>query len=85
MLQSDLVHFIGSDAHGVTRSEMAYQADLKHVKEIVGEKTFQDMTLIQPEKLLAGKSIQSDKEYFLKAPMSKKKKSGLWGLLARSL
>ncbi|MHB8126282.1 MAG: tyrosine-protein phosphatase [Desulfitobacteriaceae bacterium] len=83
MLRSDLVHFIGTDAHRIARSELAYQEAFENVSGIVEEKKFQELTLTNPQNVLEGKTMEmeSDKEYFFNEPVLKKRKSGFWGLL----
>lgn len=83
MLHSNLVHFIGSDAHGVASSKFAYQKGLENVRGIVGEKRFQELTLTNPQNVLEGKTLERGKEYFFNEPVFKKRKSRFWSLLSR--
>jgi len=80
MLHSDLIHLIGSDAHRVARSPLSYLEALESVREIVGEERFKDVTLSNPQAILDGKPLKSenDRDYLLREPVKKKKKSGFW-------
>jgi len=82
MLSSDLVHFLGSDAHGVARSESAYQEAFKNLRGIAGEKKFQELVVGNAQDVLEGKFKRGgDRDYFLNKLSSKKK--GFWSLLRR--
>jgi protein-tyrosine phosphatase len=78
MLHSDLIHFIGSDAHRVSQSESTYHEALRSVWELVGESKFQELTSINPQNVLEGKDVQVGREYFLKESVVKKRKQGFW-------
>jgi len=82
MLRSDLIHLIGSDAHRVTRSPLSYLEDLENVRDIVGEDRFKEVTFSNPQAILDGKALKNENErdYFLREPVKKKKKSGFWSL-----
>lgn len=79
ILQSDLIHFVGSDAHRVSRSEATYREALRSVEERVGESRFQELALINPQRMLEGKSLPREREYCLKETGMKKKR-GFWSL-----
>ncbi len=81
MLQSGLVHFIGSDAHGVARSELAYQEALERVRGIVGEKKFQELVVGNAVEVVEGRTIQDNREYCFKEEVQKKERRGFWGRL----
>lgn len=83
MLQSELVHFVGSDAHRVARSELAYLRELRSVEEIVGGTKLKEVTLTNPGEALDGKSVQRGREYFLREHFVKKRRSGLWSWFRR--
>ena len=83
MLQSDLIHLVGSDAHRVSRSEQAYLEVLQNVEEIVGEERVQDLTRHNPQTMLEGHLLQSDREYCLKGPVGNKRKNRFWNLFRR--
>ena len=76
MLGSDLVHFVGSDAHRVARGESAYLAELQSAAEIIGEERFGEVTVGNPQYVLDGKIMESGREYFLKEQA--KRKRGFW-------
>jgi protein-tyrosine phosphatase len=78
MLHSNLIHFIGSDAHHVSRRESTYAEAHQMVKEIVGEIRFQEVTLTNPQAILEGKAIQGDRNYVLNKSYVKRKKSRFW-------
>lgn len=65
MLQSDLIHLIGSDAHSVSQSKSSYPAELLIVKKFIGEGRFQEVTLTNPHCIAVGKSMQGVKDYCL--------------------
>ena len=79
ILQHDLIHFIGSDAHRVSRSESTYPEALRSVKKIVGEQKFGEVTLSIPQTMLEGKFLQGVRDYFVEEPVLKKRKGGFWG------
>jgi len=83
MLHSDLIHFVGSDAHRVSRSQQTYSEALQRVEKIVGEEKYQDLTRLNPKTLLQGDPMQVDEEYCLKAPVGKKRKALFWNLFRR--
>lgn len=83
MLRSQLVHFVGSDAHRIAQRDSAYLEGLKSVEEIGGEGRFQEVTLKNPQVILAGEALTGDREYSLNGPIWKKKKSKFWGLFRR--
>jgi len=83
MLHSDLIHFVGSDAHRVSRSEQAYSEALQSLEGIVGKTRFEELTLINPLTMLAGKSLLRERDYYLNEPVMKKKRKGFWSLFRR--
>jgi protein-tyrosine phosphatase len=78
ILNSDLVHFVGSDAHCVTTSKLVYKDSLQKVKEFVGDKRFLELTTTNPGNILKGKVKLGERDYSLKELTSKKK--GFWKL-----
>ena len=84
MLHSDLVHFVGSDAHRVARSESAYLEELRSVKGIVGEERFREVTVGNPRRILEGKAVEGGREYFLNEAVMKKGKRGFWSWFSTS-
>ena len=78
MLQSDLVHFVGSDAHRVARSEFTYPEVLGNVRAIVGEEKFQTIIMSNPQYILEGKSVQGGGEQVLVKSQLKKRKHRFW-------
>ena len=84
MLHSDLIHFIGSDAHSMARSELAYQEALESVKGIVGETQFQELVVGNALEVLEGRSLKSDQEYFFKEAVTETERSGFWGRIGRA-
>ena len=84
MLNSDLIHVIGSDAHRVSRSELTYPEGFQSIKEIVGEIRYQKMTRHNPQTILEGNPLQDDdRDYCLKGPVSKKRQRRFWNLFRR--
>lgn len=51
LLRDNLIHFIGSDAHHLPRSVSTYTDALHSVKEIVGEKMFREVMVINPQRI----------------------------------
>ena len=84
MLHSDLVHFVGSDAHRVARSESAYLEELRSVKGIVGEERFREVTMGNPRGVVEGKLLLRERDYFLDEAVVKKKKRGFWSWFSTS-
>lgn len=78
MLHSDLVQFVGSDAHRVAQSKSAYLEELLSVKGIVGEERFQEVMVGNPRSVLEGKTLLGVREYLLVEPVMKKRKRGFW-------
>jgi len=83
MLHSDLVHLVGSDAHRVAGSELAYLKELDRVKEIVGESRFREVTMLSPQSILEGKVMWGERDYLLKEPVLQKRKRGFLGWFRR--
>ncbi len=79
MLQSDLVHFIGSDAHGVARSGLAYQEALERVRGLVGEAQFQELVVGNAREVVEGRAVLNNREYCLKEEVRKTEGRGFWG------
>ncbi|MCB8818383.1 tyrosine-protein phosphatase [Desulfosporosinus shakirovi] len=80
LLHSNLIHFIGSDAHRVSRRESTYPETLRSVRERVGESRFQELTVINPRNILRGQGMQCRGEYVLIEPV-KKRKQRFWNCL----
>jgi protein-tyrosine phosphatase len=78
MLHSDLIHFLGSDVHSVSRNESTYQEAHEKVRGIVGENKFQELTAGNARDVLEGRFLKRDKEYFLKEVPFHKEKKGFW-------
>ncbi|TGE31911.1 CpsB/CapC family capsule biosynthesis tyrosine phosphatase [Desulfosporosinus sp. Sb-LF] len=78
MLSSDLIHFVGSDAHRVSRSDSVDREALQCVRQTIGEKRFREVTETNPQRILEGKIVPSGGEYLLKEPEIKKRKHRFW-------
>ncbi|ODA40166.1 CpsB/CapC family capsule biosynthesis tyrosine phosphatase [Desulfosporosinus sp. BG] len=83
LLRSDLIHFVGSDAHRVSRREGSNREALQSVQEIVGEGKFRDLTVTNPQRVLDGDAVQSGGEYsqkelVLMKTKEKRKRKGFW-------
>ncbi|GAB6155699.1 tyrosine protein phosphatase [Desulfosporosinus burensis] len=83
MLQSNLIHFVGSDAHRASQKDSTYLKALQSLEEIVGEERFQEVTLSNPQTLLAGKPLSGEREYTLNEPVRKKRMNGFWRFFKR--
>lgn len=83
MLSSQLVHFIGSDAHRPSRRDSTYLEVLQNMKTIVGEAQFREVTLENPQGILEGKALAGEREYFLCEPVKTKAMSKFWNLFRR--
>lgn len=81
MLQSDLVHFVGSDAHRVARSEATYVETLQSVEELAGRERFEELVLSNPQTMLEGGYMLRERDYCLFEPV--KKRRGFWSLFGR--
>ena len=77
LLSSELIHFVGSDTHRVSRSEFTYPEALQSVHEIVGETKYQKMTRLNPLTILEGKALEFAGDYELREPVRKKTRSWL--------
>jgi protein-tyrosine phosphatase len=80
MLSSSLIHFVGSDAHRVSRSKTHLHESLQTVRQLVGEERFQEVTVINPQCILDKGIVSSPGEYLLKEQKIKKKKRSFWKL-----
>lgn len=76
LLSSELIHFVGSDTHRVSRSGLTYPEGLQKVQDIVGETSYHALTRFNPLTILDGKALEGDSDYTLKAPV--RKKTGSW-------
>lgn len=65
MLESRLVHFVGSDAHRVTQSGDAYRYELGQLRERVGQQYLEAITRYNPQRILDGGSIEADYDFAL--------------------
>lgn len=83
MLRGKLVHFIGSDAHRPSQKDAVYPEALESLQEVAGEDRFREVTLKNPQVILAGEVLGGDREYSLNQLAKKKKKSGFWKFLGR--
>lgn len=81
MLQSNLIHFVGSDAHRVSRNELTYRDALQSVRRFVSGGPFQELTLLNPQKVLSGEDIQCSGEYSLNESVVKMRKQTFWNWL----
>lgn len=79
LLENRLIHFIGSDAHRVTR-ENAYQNTLSILLDTVGKEDHEDITVNLPGQVLAGEKLELSREYQIKQP-NKRKELGFWSNL----
>lgn len=75
LLHSDLIHFVGSDAHRVSRSGSSEREALQSVRDLIGEERFRELTQMNPQRILEGKAVPSAGKYFLKDPVLKRKKT----------
>ena len=83
MLNSDLIHVIGSDSHRVSDSELVYSEGLQNIKEIVSAERYLELTRQNPQTILEGNYLKGDKNYLFNGPISKKERSRFWNLFKR--
>ena len=83
MLHSDLIHFVGSDAHRVSRSNQSYPEALRSVEKLVGKSRFEELALINSLTMLEGKSLLRERDYYLNEQVINKRKGGFWNLFRR--
>lgn len=83
LLNSELIHVVGSDAHRVSGSERTYLDGLQSLQDIVGEQRYLDLTSRNPRTMIAGNPLPSEREYSLKGPVRKKRQSRFWNLFRR--
>jgi len=76
LLESNLIHFIGSDAHRVAK-ENTYENSLKVLKDIIGDEEYQEVTVDIPQKALVGMTIDIQRHYEL-AKAKKPQPRNLW-------
>lgn len=76
MLSSDLIHFVGSDAHRVSHSDSSDWEVLQGLRGIIGEERFREVTDTNPQCILTGKDVPSAGEYRLSEPVLKTGKRG---------
>ena len=85
MLQSDLIHVLGSDAHRVSHSEQTYPEALRSIEKLVGKKRLEELALINPRTMLEGESLLRERDYHLdESALKKKRKRGFWSLFSRN-
>jgi protein-tyrosine phosphatase len=63
MLESGLVHLIGTDAHRVAQSGEAYRDELRKIEERVGSHVLEEITLLNPQKVIEGVLVGTDIDY----------------------
>ena len=82
LLHSDLIHFVGSDAHRVSSSEGSNREALQSVRRIVGEGRFKELTVTNPQRVLDGEAVtgggESHTELGLMKNKEKREKKGFW-------
>ena len=65
LLRKDLVQFVATDTHSVNNKEEIIKAYNK-LEKMVGEKKFNELTNINPNKVLENKNVQGNLEYLIK-------------------
>ena len=70
MLKHNMVQLLGSDAHQVEGYELYPEAKAAGLK-LVGEDKWNELTSINPEKVVLGKGMVEAKPQFYKAPVTK--------------
>lgn len=67
MLESQLIHLIGSDAHRVAQSSDAYHLELELLRERASHEYFEAITGHNPQRIIDGGSIETvmDQDYTL--------------------
>lgn len=65
LLKKDLVQFVATDTHSVNNKEEIIKAYNK-LEKMVGEKKFNELTNINPNKVLENKNVQGNLEYLIK-------------------
>lgn len=83
MLSSDLIHFVGSDAHRVSSSESVDREALQYIRQTLGEERFRDVTVTNPQRILEGKAVPGGRDYLLKEPDLKQGKRRFWDWFKR--
>lgn len=63
MIESQVVHFIGSDAHRVTQSSHAYTDELEQLREAKESEYYERITRSNPQSVLKGDLIQPGLDY----------------------
>ena len=82
LLSSDLIHFVGSDTHRVSRSELTFSEALQSLEDIVDNSSYLALTRLNPQTMLDGNPLQqNEQDYELKRPVEKKKRSWVRKLL----
>ena len=85
MLQSDLIHVLGSDAHRISHSGQTYPEALQSIEKLVGKERLEELAVINPRTMLEGKSLLRERDYHLEeSAMKKKCKRGFWSLFRRN-
>ncbi|MGC7870003.1 tyrosine-protein phosphatase [Desulfosporosinus sp. SYSU MS00001] len=83
MISSGLIHFVGSDAHRISRSESTNKEALQTLRQMLGEERFEEVTIKNPRSILEGKVIQCSSDYMLNDVDIKKKKRSLWSIIGK--
>lgn len=82
LLRNNLIHVIGSDSHRVSRSGSTYSEGLRNIKEIVGGERYLELTQKNPQMIVRGEALPSEREYTLTETV-KKKTNRFWGMFRK--
>ena len=83
MLKSQLIHFVGSDAHRPSQRDSVYLEALQGIRATFGEEPFQEVALRNPQAILSGKALMNEREYTLAEPIKRKKANKFWSLFRK--
>ncbi|AET70580.1 capsular polysaccharide biosynthesis protein [Desulfosporosinus orientis DSM 765] len=77
MIRSKLIHFVGSDAHRPSQEDTDYLKALRSTKEMTEDDGIREITINNPQAILAGRALPEKREYTLHT-LKRKKKRRFW-------
>ncbi|WP_407306883.1 tyrosine-protein phosphatase [Desulfosporosinus sp. SB140] len=83
MLNSHLIHFLGSDAHRVSQNESVDREALQRVRQLLDEETFEEVAVKNPQRILEREIIMTNGDYELKIIENIKGKRRFWDLFRK--
>lgn len=83
LIESGLIHGIGTDIHHVSQSENAFRGELAQIKERMTLNDYEEIIADYPGKIVAGKQLPVKENYQLKKQVKLTLRQKAWGLLRK--